>query len=202
MTGVLRDSLWPGLILWMLLYLSDECFTITCARMYRAQDTIVVEGSFELTPAFKKGVDVLRRVSPRFLLALGAGAALFVLLWWLGTRPPYWTDGYLYALGALVLLETAVHIRHPRNWHLFRTALGPDGVQGRLVYPRAIVLRASAFELRLFAGLYASLSLLSSRWFLPGGATSCLVTSLKQFRLATKHAVAGGSVAERNPQHG
>src|SRR5436309_10932688 len=47
-------------------------------------------------------------------------------------------------LGALVLTELTVHIRHLRNWFLFRKALGPGGLRGRLEYPRGILLRASA----------------------------------------------------------
>ena len=195
MTEVFHQSLWPGLLLWVVLYVSDYFFTIACARMYRAQDKIVFEGSFEITPAFQNDVNALRFVSPRFLLALGVSVALLSTLWWLTRQPPFWTDGYVFALGALILLELTIHVRHLRNWFLFRTAFGPDGVAGRLEYPRGILLRTSAFELLVFAGLFSVLFLLTASWFMLGGVTTCLVTAWKHFRLARKHAASRAPAA-------
>ena len=76
----LFDSSWLGPLLWVAVYISDYLMTLTCARMYQAQQTIVFEGSYEITPLFQADVNALRRVSPRFVIALlvSTGYLLFV----------------------------------------------------------------------------------------------------------------------------
>jgi len=70
MVDALLDSVWLGPSLWAALYASDYFLTIACARMYQAQDKIVFEGSYEITPLFQADVNALRRLSPRFVIAL------------------------------------------------------------------------------------------------------------------------------------
>src|SRR5258708_24418110 len=48
------------MILWGLLYVSDYALTITCARLYGRQKTIVFEGSYEITPFFQRDINSLR----------------------------------------------------------------------------------------------------------------------------------------------
>lgn len=71
----LLESAWLGPLLWAASYVSDFLLTLSCARMYRAQDMIVFEGSYEITPLFQADVDALRQISPRFLVALIASTA-------------------------------------------------------------------------------------------------------------------------------
>lgn len=40
---------------------------LACARLYRGQDKIVFEGSYEITSTDQADVDALRKVSPRFV---------------------------------------------------------------------------------------------------------------------------------------
>jgi hypothetical protein len=187
MTDIFLAHFWPGLVVWLALYVSDYAFTIACARLYRGQDKIVFEGSYEITPVFQKDVDALRRLSPRFLLAMAAGSSTLWVLWWLTRIPPGWPAAYLFALGALVLLQLTVHVRHLRNWFLYRKALGPDGLQGRILHPRPMMLRSSAFEFAVFAGLYLLLFLITLNPFLLGGSAGCLATARKHLSLAKKH---------------
>jgi len=140
----------------------------------RAMDRIMFEGSFELNPYFQADIDSLRWVSPRFILALLGSSLLLLLMWWLTHQPPMWPAAYQFVLGALVLVELAVHMRHFRNIYLFSTAFGPDGVQGKIQYPRTLMLRLSAFEFLEFAGLYLVLFLATGSWFVLGGAFTCL----------------------------
>jgi Na+/serine symporter len=165
---VLTDGPWLSIALWALLYVSDYAFTIACARMYHAgvRDILVFEGSFELTPFFQKDVDALRTLSPRFVLALLWGIAMLALLWWLSRDS--WPEVYDFALGALVLVQLAVHVRHVRNFVLFRKTLAGRGVQGRVEYARPLMLQLSALELACFAIVYL---VGSSR----RGVRSCLV---------------------------
>jgi hypothetical protein len=83
-------------------------------------------------------------------------------------------------------------MRHLRNGFLFRTA---KAVQGRLSYPRVLLLRASAFELLVFSGLYLALFLVTASTFILGGALACGVLSLNHYRLAQRHPAATPSNA-------
>ena len=49
------------------LFISDYVLTLACARLYRGQDKIVFEGSYEITSTDQADVDALRKVSPRFV---------------------------------------------------------------------------------------------------------------------------------------
>jgi hypothetical protein len=184
---LLTDGPWLSIALWALLYVSDYAFTIACARMYYAgvRDILVFEGSFELTPFFQKDVDALRTISPRFLLALLWGSAMLTLLWWLSRD--FWPAAYSFALGALVLVQVAVHVRHVRTFVLFRKTLAGHGVRGRVEYSRPLMLQLSALELACFAVVYLAGFLATWSPFLLGGVAGCLVNGGKHLRLAGKH---------------
>jgi len=174
-TDIFLNHLWPSLAVWAVIYASDYFFTIACARLYRAtaKDQIIFEGSFELNPNFQKDVDGLRRLSPRFLLALLASTTFLALLWWVTGIDPTLRGFYIFGLGILFLTELALQTRHLRNFFLFRTAFGPDGIRGRIEYPRRVMLQLSSFEFLGFAGLYLVLFLLTWNWFVLGGAMGC-----------------------------
>jgi hypothetical protein len=182
MIDVLLDSVWLGPCLWVFLYVSDYCLTLACVRMYQAQDKIVFEGSYEITPLFQADVNALRRVSPRFVIALIATTG-YVFLAQKLEGPS--SGLYLGVLGAMVLAELTVHIRHLRNWFTFR--YGVAFMQGRLVYPRGFLLRVSALELLLFAALYLVLFLATGSFFILGGAIASGTLSLSHYRLARRH---------------
>jgi hypothetical protein len=186
MTDLFQNHLWPGLLVWTLLYVSDYSLTIACARLYRAQSKIVFEGSFELTPEFQKDVDALRRWSPRFLVALGTSLLLLFILWTITRVPPGMPEAYAFALGAMILLELVVHLRHLRNWFFFRALPGDDGPRGSLEYPRPMVLRLSGMDILCSAGLLAILFAFQPSAFLLGGVASCLATGMKHLRMARK----------------
>jgi hypothetical protein len=65
-------SVWPGLTVWVLLYISDYALTIAGARLYRGgvSEKLAFEGSYEITPFFQRDINSLRRISPRFLVML------------------------------------------------------------------------------------------------------------------------------------
>lgn len=192
------NSPWPGLAVWIALFISDYSFTLACARLYQAGvgEKIVFEGSFEITPYFQRDIDSLRVVSPRFLVALLRSGALLVLVWWLSrqTQP----EMYQFTLGAMISVQLAIHVRHLRNLFLFRAMIGTDAVRGRIEYSRQMVLRMSAVELLAFSGLFALLFVFTQSWFVLGGASACLVTAWKHQRLARKHvSVEPSSVSPR-----
>ena len=82
---------WPGLSIWVVLFISDYTMTLLCARMYQAgvNEKLVFEGSYEITPFFQKDIDSLRVVSPHFLMALVFNALLIRLFGGVPTTPGY-----------------------------------------------------------------------------------------------------------------
>ena len=116
MTPFFSESLWPGLLVWILLFISDYSLTIYCARLYqtRAKDKIAIEGSYELTPFYQGDIDALKRISPRFLFAICTASLVLGLIWFVARGNPLVELAYQFALGALNLTQMAVHIRHLR----------------------------------------------------------------------------------------
>jgi hypothetical protein len=178
---------------WTALYLSDYILTVYCARLYekRGRETIVYGGSYELNPAFQKDVDSGRWLSPRFILLLLASCGFLAIIWNQSRRPPAWPAGYEFTLGAMLLLELAVHVRHVRNVVLFRFGLGSHGVRGRIEYARHLLYDMSAAELVAFGVMFAVAFLASGGPFLLGGAASCAVTGFGHYRMARRQPRAG-----------
>src|SRR5947209_2817578 len=137
---LLREHVWLGLIIWVALFISDYSFTIACARLYRrgVNEKIVFEGSYELTPLYQKDIDSLSRFSPRFLLVMVLTVAILTLAWF-GAKYLEVMELYLIPLGAVILLQLAVHKRHVQNFFLFRTILKSDQVRGRIEYRRPVI---------------------------------------------------------------
>jgi len=178
---------WLGPLVWAALYISDYVLTLRCARLYRGQEKIVFEGSYEITPAYQADVDALRQVSPRFIAALLLSTAYV----WLVRSIAAWVELqplYVGVLGAMVLIQLTVHMRHLRNWFLF--SRGIQVIDGRLVYPRRFLLMSSAFELLLFAGLYLGLFMLTGSVFVLGGSLGCGILSIKHYQLARRQPTA------------
>lgn len=180
-------NLFPGLAIWIALYISDYSFTLKCARMYQGtvRDKIAFEGSYEITPIFQADIDSLRVISPRFLAALFITASLLALVWMLTMQSG--PELFQFCLGILIAVQLALHIRHLRNFFLFRSILANDGVRGRIEYSRPITLRISSVELFGFSGLFTVLFFFTQSWFVLGGAVGCLSVAWKHQRLAKRH---------------
>jgi hypothetical protein len=181
-----RQSLWPGLLVWCILYVCDYYLTLVCARMYRrgACQKIVLEGSYEITPYFQSDIDSLNFFSVRFLGALLWSVMLLAMTWWFSQQST--NDFYQAILGALICTELAIHVRHFRNLFLFRAARDSDAISGRIEYSRHLMLRMSAIELFTFAAFYFVIFAFTSSWFVLGGSINCLVTGGKHLKLARK----------------
>ncbi|MGC2530032.1 MAG: hypothetical protein WA639_19970 [Candidatus Acidiferrum sp.] len=180
------SSLWLGLTIWSLLYVSDYAFTIVCARLYRSgvNEKIVFEGSFELNPVFQRDIDSLRLISPRFLLMLLITGLLLTLMWLLDQQSA--PQFYEFVLGCMILLELAIHVRHMRNLFMFRMFVKSDCVRGRIEYSRPLILKMSSYELFIFSGLFLMLFVFTPSWFLLGGVSSCCLTAIKHRALARR----------------
>jgi hypothetical protein len=182
-------SPWPGVLCWSALFISDMLLTVTCARMYQAgvRERIVFEGSYELTPYHQADIDALRPFSPRFLFALVTSCTLQACLWWLSVGNSVTSMAYEVALGALILIQLTIHVRHVRNYFLFKAVLAGEGIAGRIQYARPTMLVHSSVELFAFAALYSLLCLLTGSWFVFGGAIACAIVGVKHRQLAQQH---------------
>ena len=173
------------MVLWSLLYVSDYALTIICARLCGRQETIVFEGSYEITPYFQRDIDSLRAVSPRFLFYLLLSLGFLGFLWILNESSPA-PELWQFALGALIGVQLAIHTRHIRNLVLFRSMNHMDSVHGHIEYSRPALLRASSWECFAFSGFYLVLFIFTRSWFILGGAVACFSLGVKHRRLAGK----------------
>src|SRR6187431_3046504 len=99
----------PGVILWIILYISDYYLTIYSARGFREIGHFQFEGSFELTPQYQRDINALKPVSKLHIRLLVLYSLLIVLIWWLTKRLLFFPWTYLLYLGMFLLLEVAVH---------------------------------------------------------------------------------------------
>ena len=185
MPSFLFDNFWPGMAVWSLLYISDYALTIICARLYRAQETIIFEGSYELTPFFQRDIDSLRVVSPRFVFILLLTLSMLGFLWILNKQSPA-PELWQLVLGLLIVVQLAIHTRHLRNLLLFRSIKYTDLVRGRIEYARALTLRMSSLECFAFSVLFLVLFIFTRSWFILGGAIGCFSLAIKHRKLARK----------------
>jgi len=92
-------------------------------------------------------------------------------------------DFYSFLLGALILLQLTVHIRHVRNYILFRAMSTTDEIRGHLVYARPLMLKSSSIEIAMFAVMFAVLFILTGSPFVLGGAFGCTVVAVQHWNL-------------------
>lgn len=176
-----RHNLWVTLALWIVLYISDYALTLYGARLRSAQgaQAISTQGSYELNSYFVQDIDKGRLVSIRFLVALAFTTALLALLWLLAQRAFRGQLLLEFGIGAMVLLELTIHMRHLRNILSFRRQTVPGEMQGAIHYSRRFIYWTSALDLALFALLYLVLYLFVGEvWFL-GGVASCGALALR-----------------------
>src|SRR5262249_59412587 len=92
---------------------------------------------------------------------------------------------FSFMLGALILVHLTIHVRHFRNYVLFRAML-TDAVRGRLEYSRPVLLRTSAIEIITFAGMFAVLFAFTGSPFVLGGVFACTVVAAQHWRMSSK----------------
>jgi hypothetical protein len=183
----LATSPWYGVLLWVVLYVSDYYLTIYCARGFREVGHFQFEGSFELTPHYQKDIDSLRPVSRLHLLLLVAYSALILILWWFTRTSVLLTWTYPFYLGMFLLLEVAVHLRHLRNIIVIREIRrNPSGIEGQITYMQWFSYRISASELYLHGTLFLLVAMLTYSLFFLGGAVMCYGMGFRHGRMARK----------------
>jgi len=184
MENWLATNPWIGVVLWIILYVSDYYLTIYSARGFREVGHFQFEGSFELTPQYQKDINELKPVSPRHIILLFVYSLIIFILWWVFDYLFVYPWLYKFYLGMFLLMEVAVHLRHLRNVFLVREIRKSGGVDGQITYRKWFSYRVSAFDLNLFGGLFMLIALLTFSAFFFGGAIMCFGTAFKHNRMA------------------
>jgi hypothetical protein len=187
-TQLIRMNSTPliGIGLIVLAYLADYLLTLRAASLYGsgADQVIAFEGSYELNPRFTADIDKLRPVSPRFLVMLLIYSALLWAVWNLSVAILGIPQVYDFFVGAILLVQGPVQVRHIRNLVAFTHARAQRGMSGRIVYSRAFSYKASAVEFLAYAGLFLVLAALTSSWLMVGGTAGCAGLALNHYRLS------------------
>jgi len=175
-----------GVILWIILYVSDYYLTIYSARGFRKIGHFQFEGSFELTPLYQKDIDALKPVSKQHIILLVLYSLLIVFIWWFTKRLLFFPWTYLLYLGMFLLLEVAVHLRHLRNISLIREIRKNGGVEGQISYKKWFSYRISASEFYVYSVLFLIFAVLTYSPFFLGGTIMCFATGVRHSRLSKK----------------
>jgi len=186
MEYLLTSSPIPGMVLWIIVYISDYYMTLSVAKAYKDFDTIKFEKSMELTPQFQKDVDGQVRVSRRHITLLLLITLLILIFWYITVGYFNWTWLYSFFLGLLILLEAAVHMRHFRNWYQIRVLRKEGGITGSIMFSQRFSYLTSAFDLYAFAVLFFLFFLWTFSFFFLGGAIACFRVGLNHSGLAKK----------------
>ena len=178
---------WPVLI-WAIVYTSDYYLTLISASLYQsgANQHVSLASGIELTPTFQKDIASLRKISPRFLIALVMLTGALAYFWFASVRTPETRDLYEFVLGALLLLEAAVHLRHIRSLTSLWYARQSLGMSGQIEYAAWFSYRLSAIELISVSGLWLILALLFGQMFFFGGFVTTLLTGLAHWRYSNR----------------
>ncbi|MFX1485142.1 MAG: hypothetical protein ACFFCP_18330, partial [Promethearchaeota archaeon] len=142
------------------------------------------EGSLELNPDFQNDIDELRLVSPQFIKRLFILLIFLCLLWWLSIVTFDLPQFFSVIVGAFLLQEAVVHLRHIRNLSMYPIAKS-GGLKGKIEYTRWSMLNLSAVELFSFGVLFLLLAALLKSWFFVGGGFGSLFTGIRHWKMAT-----------------
>jgi len=188
MENWLAASPWPGMVLWVIIYISDYYLTIYAAKGFREIGHFKFEGSYELTPQYQNDINALKPISRLHITLLAVYSLVILFLWWFSDKLLYLQGLYLFYLGMFLLLEVAVHVRHFRNIFLIHEVRRNDGVEGQIAYKKTLSYKISAFDFYSFFVLYLIVFILTFSFFFLGGAIMCLANGIKHNQLSKKAA--------------
>ncbi|HSB91415.1 MAG TPA: hypothetical protein VLD63_15470 [Anaerolineales bacterium] len=182
---------WPAILVWGLVFAGDYALTIAGARLYRtsgAKDLLGFDGSYELTPVYQSDIDRERRLSWRFIVALLLSSGLLGGLWWVSVDLGFGPALFAFGVGAMLLREVPVYLRHVHNLWLFRHLEELRVAPGsHIEYPRSLVYRLSATDMAVMAVAWLTLALLLGSWFFLGGAFGSASVALSHARQSQRH---------------
>lgn len=185
--SLLIEHPWFAVAIWAVLYVSDYYLTLWGARLYHTGARAFIDlGSYEMEAIFQKDIDGLRRVSPSFIRYLLLSSALLLLVWWISLRWAQVPAFYIVTVGAYLLVELMIHMRHLRNIVFFRSLGVPGAAEGHLRYARWVTERVHTLDLSAFAVLFAICYVVSGEILFVGGVLGCLGTLRRHARNARR----------------
>src|SRR5262249_47326574 len=152
-------------------------------RLYKRQEKVIFEGSYEITPFSQRDIDSLRLISPRFVFMLMLTLGALNFLWILNESSPA-PELWQFVLGALIGPQLSVHIRHVRNLILLRS-INTELIRGPIECSRALAPQASSWECFAFSVFFLILFVVARSWFIFGGAAACFLLGVQHSRLAS-----------------
>jgi len=129
---------------------------------------------------------------------MGISCLLLTCIWMIAADMRVETAWNMYraVLGALILTELAVHVRHFTNLVQLTHARSSQGISGQIRYAQWLTYQISSVQLMGFAVIYALSFCLTENWFFAGGSLKCLAEAIKHWRLSRRHRTDNDSHAE------
>jgi len=169
-----------GLII-VILYVSDYYLTLLQSKMYHAgaKNTISLDGGIELNPQWQKDIQSLKKINPKFIIAVFLVIIMTGFIWLLskssGSMQPFEI-----VFGGFVLMEFFIHTRHFKSLFLYKSILQNKGVTGYIAYSRFFAHKSAAIDAMIFAVMYSIFGLFTNEILFFGGAVSCLSVAFAQ----------------------
>lgn len=173
----------------LILLISDYVLTYQGAKIYHqtANEFIIFEKSYELTPEFQEDINKFRKISPRFIAASFITILIVIFVGLAATRVLYLPDYLAFFYGVLFLRYFPILMRHARNINMFSTIHTQGGVHGQIKYDYWFSLNNSFMELVSFGILFFFTFLFSGSWFWLGGTAGSFGLALNHRNLSRKN---------------
>ena len=186
---------WLAALLWGVLHATDYLLTIVgVVHSRRVADQVSFE-SYELNPLFRKPVEEVRWLSPRFLLSLLIIALLFWFIFGTAAQVVQMEEfswllhlvGGL--LGLLVFTRLVLIAGHLSNIWMFRELQrDPKALTGKARYALDFSLKLSAVRFASFGAVLATAAVVTAHSWLVGGAVGCGLFAVKHALTARRGA--------------
>jgi len=181
---LLVSNLWIGLTLWVITYAADYYLTVLSAKLYEqiGRQFVATEGSLELTPEYEQDIEARRLLSPRFLKSTAFGCIFLLGIWYVAVFIPVVKLYYMFILGALVLRQLAVIIRHVNNLTMYGLLRKEGAATGKIEYRRWVAHRRAGVDLIAFGCLFLFSFAMTGQLFWAGGSLFCAATGAEHFK--------------------
>ncbi len=173
----LGTSWWSGPLLWAKLHVLDRALVLRAVRPHEADQQSAGQFRSETSPAARA---IPRRRGRSFWTTTLAGAFILCAIQ-RAAAAVHLPEPYLFVLGALVLLEVPLLLRHVYVLAQ-RDLIARGAITGHVEYAPWAAHDFAAVEFLAFASVLAAASVIAREWFVVGGVASCIVTGLDEAR--------------------
>lgn len=159
------------------------------SRLYQdsKNNHLKYEGGIELNPIFRKNINKLDKISPKFIILFILLNTLLSVFWFLFVRNGLAPKAFEFILGAFILSQFFVHTRHYQNYFLFKATIESKWLEGKIEYKRPLMHELAGVNALTFSIIYLLLYLLTFKVFFLGGAVNCLALFNSQRKWLKKY---------------